>query len=892
VNWLGRLFHRSKQDAQLDSELRFHVEQQTADNIAAGMNPDEARRRALAQFGGLEYIKEETRDARGTQFLESLLQDIRFALRMLRKSPGFTTVAVLTLALGIGANTAMFSIIENVILQPLHFSAPNELVHIDSTKDGHPVGPSPFDMLDFEQSNHTFQSLAVYDIWRKNVSFTDTATEPEQMLVGLVPGAYFQVLDIKPVMGRLFTDAQNDPRKHYVAVISTTLWETRYADDPAILGRTIRINDEPYAIVAVIPDAIPAWMQGAIQVWTPFVFADSLGDLWTEAGRAGRGWYSLGRLKAGVSLQEAEADLASIAARLAETHPLDRGFGVKLEALSQTRIGDLRPTLFLLMGAVSLILLIACVNLANLLLARNSVRQRELAVRAALGAKRERLVRQLAVETSLLALLSGAVGFALAKIGVVLVTRIHPQDVPQLASVDLDWRVLAFALIVSLATSLLLGLVPAMAASRLDLVENLKSSSRSGAAGSAAQRMRNVLVVTEIAMSLVLIVGAGLLLQSIARLQHQTLGIQAPGHLLKGHFYLPPARYANPGIITRFSDQFAARVRDLPGVTDASITTIWPPTYDWPQMFEIPGQPVARIQDIPRAQFALSDAHFLRTMGIPLIRGRDFSESDSDTTLPVALINQELAHRYFPNEDPIGLRIHIGPPQFMNIPPGAGTNDSSDVTIVGIVGDFRNAGLASPPQPQIIVLYSQQPLVNYGFKDIVIHTASDPRAMIPAIAQQLHAMDQSLPLSEVQTISEVTEQNTGSLRFTTMLLGLFAAIGLALAAVGNYGVVSYVVAQRSQEFGIRTALGAQRHDVLRLVLSYGLRLALLGTAIGIVGTLALTRFLSSLLYGVRTTDPSTLVLGCLIMTSVALAACYIPARRAMKVDAIAVLRHE
>ena len=829
--------------------------------------------------------------------MRTLLQDLKYGLRMLAKSPGFAAVAILTLALGIGANTAIFSVIEHVMFGPLPFPGADRIVRVYSTQDGQRVGgdaggPSPMDMRDFAQVNHTFEDMLVYDTWRKNVSFTDGRGEPEQMIVGLVPGEYFDALGIQPIMGRLFTHDESYTGKHYVTVISTRIWKMRFANDPAILGRTILINDEPYTIIGVVPDVVPEWMDGRdVQIWTPLKFADALGDQWTEVGRSGRGSYSLGRMKPGVSLEQAQADLATIATALAAAHPVDKGIGVALEKLSDTRADNLRSMLMLLTGAVSLILLIACVNLANLLLARNRVRQRELAMRAALGAGRGRLVSQMLAETLVLGLLGGGAGLLLADAGVQALASLRPQDMPQLASLAIDWRVLLFTLFISLATALFFGLGPALTGSRLNLVEALKLGSGTVTAGSQAQRMRNVLVVTEMAMSLMLLVGAGLLVQSIVRLQHQALGVRQD-HLLTGHWYLPPVHYPNAGAIVRFSDQFADRVRALPGVTEATITTIWPPTYQWTQMFEIPGRPTLRLQDTPWAQCGFVDAHFLRTMGIPLLRGRDFSESDGATTAPVVLISQALVLQYFPKQNPLGVRIHIGPPAFMNIPPGAMITDSADVTIVGVIADFRNNGLAAPPEPQIVALYSQHPLVTYGFRDIVVRTAADPHSMVPVLARELHAMDANLPFAQAHTIEEAVERQTGSERFTTALLALFAAAGVALAAVGIYGVVSFLVAQRRRELAIRVAVGASASDVLWLVLKEGLRMAALGAGIGLVGALAAQRLIRGLLFGVSPADPLTLGAACVFLFAVVLVACWMPARRAARVDPLVALRYE
>jgi predicted permease len=425
----------------------------------------------------------------------------------------------------------------------------------------------------------------------------------------------------------------------------------------------------------------------------------------------------------------------------------------------------------------------------------------------------------------------------------------------------------------------------------VNVVDALKQGGRSGSAGPRSQRVRDALVVIEVAMSLMLLAGASLLVQSILRLERQSLGIRQD-HLMRAHFFLPPVRYPDPAAITRFSDEFGNRVRALPGVMGASVTTVYPPNNGWHQMLDIPGHPATRIQDVPTANFGLSDSHYLQTMGIPLLRGRDFAESDTATSLPVALITQELQRRYFPGEDPLGRRIHIGPPTFTGIPADSGILDSADVTIVGVMGDIRNSGLASPPEPAILVLYSQNPKVNYGFKDIVIRTSANPFAMAPEISRQLHALDAEMPLAQVQTMDELVERQTGSQRFATMLLMSFAALGLLLSAVGIYGVMAYLVRQRTQEIGIRVALGAQRADILRLVLGRGGRLAITGVGIGVIAALALSRLLTAELFGISASDPLTYAGVSAVLVIVALAACYFPARRAMRVDPLVALHYE
>jgi putative ABC transport system permease protein len=899
-DWLRRLRTRSwprrNREEEFKRELEAHLELETQEQQGSGVTPQEAHYAARRAFGNTTLVQEDVRGVWNAIWLERFTRDVKYAARSLRKSPGFAAVAVLTLALGIGANTAIFSAINALMLQPLPFSAADQLVRIYSIQNGmfntfaNPDGPSALDVRDFAQRSRSFQNMVAYDTWAKNVSFGESTGQPEQMAVGLVPAAYFEILDVRPIIGRFFSEDENQEGKNYVAAISAQLWRNRFDGDPSVLGRKIRINGEPYSIVAVMPDVIPTWVEPGrhSEIWTPFPYSP---DLWSERGRGERGYAVLARLKPGVSLEQAQADLSVIAAALAAEHPVDEGVGVAVKRLADSRVGALRPMLYLLMGAVSLILLIACVNLANLLLARNSTRQRELAVRAALGAGRGGLVRQLLAETLLLSLIGGAVGFACAEIGLRALARMRPENLPQLASVGIDCRVLTFTLLVSLVTSLLFGLAPAFMGTRLDLVDALKQGGRSGTPGRSSQRARSLLVITEMAMCLMLLVGASLLVRSIMRLQGQNLGIRQD-HLLRGRIYLPPVRYTNPGVRTRFCDDFATRVRALPGVMDATVTTVYPPINGWTQMLVIPGHPVTRIQDVPAAQFGVVDQHFLRTLGIPLIRGRDFAESDAATSPPAALISEEFKRRYFATEDPIGRKIHIGPPPLPQIAPEENITDDVDVTIIGVIGDFKNAGLALAPQPQITVLYSQHPLVNGGFKDILIRTAWEPHVVESEVRSQLHALDADMPLAEAQTIDELVERQTGGQRFTTDLLASFAVAGLALAIVGIYGVISFLVAQRNQELAVRMALGASHANVLWLVLKQGLRMAAIGAIIGLCAAFAAQKFTSGLLFGISPVDPLTFAAAPIFLLAVAAIACAIPGARVLRIDPAQALRQD
>jgi putative ABC transport system permease protein len=890
------VWRRRNRDADVERELEAHLELESEEQRDSGVPLEEARYAARRAFGNRTRVQEDVRETWSAIWLERFARDVQYAARSLRKSPGFAAVAILTLALGIGANTAIFSAIDALMLRPLPFTAAGQLVRIYSIQKGmfntfaNPDGPSALDVRDFAQRSHSFQSMVAYDTWAKNVSFGESAGQPEQTEVGLVPAAYFEILGIRPIIGRLFSEDENQEGKNYVAAISAQLWRNRFDGDPSVLGRTIRINGEPYTVVAVMPDVIPAWVEPGrhSEIWTPFPYSP---DMWAESGRGERGYAVLARLKPGVSLEQAQADLSVIAAALAVEHPVDEGIGVSVKRLADSRVGALRPILYLLMGAVSLILLIACVNLANLLLARNSARQRELAVRAALGAGRGGLVRQLLAETLLLSLIGGAVGFAGAEIGLSALARMHPENLPQLSSVGIDSRVLTFTLLVSLVTSLLFGLAPACMGTRLDLVDALKQGGRSGMSGRSSQRVRSMLVITEMAMCLMLLVGASLLIRSIIRLEGQNLGIRQD-HLLRGRIYLPPVRYTSPGARTRFCDDFGTSVRAVPGVIEATVTTVYPPNNGWTQMLVIPGHPVTRIQDVPSAQFGVADQHFLRTLGIPLIRGRDFADSDSATSPPVALISEEFKRRYFGTEDPIGRKVHIGPPQLPGIAVEENITDDVDVTIIGVIGDFKNAGLVRAPQPQITVLYSQHPLVNGGFKDVLIRTASDPYSVESEVRSQLRALDSDMPLAEVQTIDELVERSIGGQRFTTVLLASFAVAGLALAVVGIYGVVSFLVAQRKQEMAVRMALGASHGNVLWLVLKHGLKMAAIGAAIGLSGAWAAQKFTAGLLYGISPLDPLSFAGAPILLLAVAAIACAIPGAKVLRIDPAQALRQD
>jgi putative ABC transport system permease protein len=823
--------------------------------------------------------------------MNGLLLDFRCALRQLRKSPGFSVVAVLTLALGIGASTAMFGVINAVLLRPLPFPNPDRLIRILSTQGEMIRGPSPLDVRDFAAQSRTFEKFAVYDIWPKNVSTSSSSIEPEQMRVGLVPAEYFEVLGVKPLIGRLFKDEENRWGNQFEAILGHNFWRTRFHGDPFILGKSIRINDEPYTIIGVMPGEIPELFgdatQGKVELWSPFVpYVAASNTVWNESERGSRGWGAIGRLKPGVSIQEAGADLQRIAQNLSAQYPLDRGVGVILHPLQEEHVANLRPILLLLMGAVILILLIACSNVANLLLARNSSRTREIAVRVAMGADRSVLIRQFLSENLTLGLFGGIVGCALAWGGCVFIAHLHPEQLSQLAEVRLDLRVLVFGFVISVLSSLIFGTLPAWSSLKVNPSEAFKEGGRSNIAARGKQWLRHFFVAGELALAVMLLVGTGLLIQSLVRLQDQPLGFRAD-HLLRTHFFLPSVRYPNPGSITRFCDEYVTRVRQLPGVRDAVISAAYPFDDKWTENFTIVGRPVSLLEDTPSAAFDVTDSHYLHTLGIPLLRGRNFSDSDTETSLPVALVNQAFAALYFPTEDPVGKQIRMGSDPIL-----AASASSVPYTIVGVIGNSMNRGLALPPLPHITTLFRQTPDLNAGFKNLIVRTSLDPIQLAPPIRKQLHALDADLPFAEVSTMDQIRRRQSADRRYTTGLLALFAVFGVILAGIGVYGVVSYVVAQRTNEIGLRMALGAQRGDVLWMVVREGLGMAAIGAAIGLLGAWILRQTVAQLVFGISPADPATFCTAALLLIAFAVTATLVPARRAASTDPIAALRCE
>lgn len=824
--------------------------------------------------------------------MPALTPDFYHALRQLRRNPGFSIVAVLTLALGIGASTTMFAVLNAVLLRPLPFRNPDRLVRIFSTQNGAMTGPSPLDVRDFSAESRTFEKLAVCDSWRKNVSLGDSSVEPEQMEVGLVPAQYFEVLDVKPLLGRLFTDQENQWGNNFEVILSYEFWQARFHGTASVLGKTVRINDEPYTVIGVMPAGQIGptwWFEGGhsrVELWTPFVpYLRPNETVWAESQRDSRGWYTVGRLKPGVSLAEAHADLQRIAANLSGRYPMDRDVGVNLRPLQEDRIANLRPAILLLMGAVLLVLLIACSNVANLLLARNSGRSREIAVRIAIGAKRSALIRQFMAENLTLALLAGLLGCALAFCACTTMSRLHPAKLPQLADVKPDLPVLAFGFGIALLSSLFFGILPALSGLRISPAEAFKEGGRSNLASRHRQWLRHGFVAGEMALAVMLLVGTGLLTQSLLRLDQQQPGFRED-HVLRTHMFLPPVRYPNAASLTRFFDEYADRIRRLPGVQDATISAAYPPSDEWRQDFTLDGTVPGASESMPSAQFNVADSHYLRTLGIPLLRGRDFSDADRENTPPVVLISQAFAARYFPGENPLGRTIQLR----LNMGARSSRPDPVGVSIVGVTGDVMNRGPILPAEPQITALFRQTPEVNSAFKNLLVRTAVAPLQLAGPIREQLHSLDPNLPFAEVATMEQVMQQQTADRRYTAGLLGLFATLGVLLAGIGVYAVISYLVAQRTSEIGLRIALGAQQRNVLWMLMKQGMGTAAIGAAVGLIAACLLRQAVAGLVFGISPADPATFLAAAGLLIACAAAASYIPARRAAAVDPIVALR--
>ncbi|MGB7921785.1 MAG: ABC transporter permease [Pyrinomonadaceae bacterium] len=799
--------------------------------------------------------------------LGNLWQDLRYGLRMLAKKPGFTAVAITTMALGIGANTAIFSVINAVLLKPFPYPEAERLVTMRSNQ-------SLPDLEDAQAQSQSFEDAGGVVLQAQD--FTG-GSEPVQVQAGLSTAGIFHVLGASPIIGRVISPEEDRYGGERVVVLSHGFWQRQMGGDPNVVGRAIPLSGNNYTVVGVLPAGFDAPRESP-EVWVSLRVANPL------AAKA-RGVHFLRTywlLKPGVTLEQAQAEMATVDRWLEQQYPDEnKGRQTRLMSLQERVAGDARPALFVLFGAVGLVLLIACANFANLLLARAASREREIVIRAALGAGRARLIRQMLTESVLLALMGGAGGLVLAMWSIDLLQSLKPANLPRVASVQIDARVLVFTLAVSVLTGLVFGLVPALNSSRLDMNEALKEGGRSATAGSARHRFSSLLVVSELALALVLLVGAGLLIKGFWRLQQVEPGFN-PAHLLTMRVELPEARYREIPKQTQYRRQVLEEINSLPGVEAAMVSEI--PLVDdaLTHNFIIEGRPPMSPGDEPDLYTRSVGGHYFRTMNIPLRTGRDFTEQDKEDAPFVGIINESMVRQYFQNENPIGARFRWaraeGEPQW--------------ITIIGVAGDVKHFGLNEAEEPAVYTPYaqSQQPWKRWMY--LVVRSDAEPTALANMVKNKIWTVDNQIPITRVKTMTEVAAASVAGQRFNMLLLGIFAAVALMLAAVGIYGVISYTVTQRTHEIGIRMALGAQTRDVLKLILGQGLLLAVIGVVIGIAGAFALTRVMTSLLFNVSATDPATFASVALLLVCVALLASYIPARRAMKVDPMIALRDE
>jgi putative ABC transport system permease protein len=806
----------------------------------------------------------------------ALLQDLRYGIRTLAKNPGFTIVAVLTLALGIGANTAIFSVVDAVLLRPLPYPDPDRLFMVYQTLQQDPAqntGVSYPNYLDWTEQNQVFDSIAAA---RGNSLALSGQGEPTYIQTGSVTSNYFDVLRVRPLLGRNLRSSDDALDANPVAVMSETLWRARFGADPALVGRTVTLDQHPITVVGIVPayfhSSVPS---AATQLWVPLgqdgVFSDMRGR------RAGHYLAVLGRLKPGVTAARAQSEMTALEQRLAEQYPNEnKGWGVRIASLQADIAGNVRTALLVLWGAVGFVFLIACANVASLQLARAASRRKEIAIRVALGAGRQRLLRQFLTKSVLLSVIGGAVGLVLAFEALQGLIAWLPADLPRISEIHVDARVLAFGLVLSVVSGVIFGLAPAWHSTESRLAEALEGA-RGAGEGRTRHRARNIFVVAETALAIVLLVGAGLLIRSFARLQQVNVGFN-PAQLLTAQIGLPRAQYAKPEQWISFYKQTIERMNALPGAQEAAVAVPLPLSDSYINLaFAVEGRPPRTRSEAPTADFVAISPNYFHLMQVPLLRGREFSDADSESAPKVCVISSSLAQQLFPNESALGQRIVIGYPA------------DAAREIVGIVGDVKDSDLAARESAQVYVPFVQNP---FWAADIAVRAHGNPSALGGALREQIRAIDTALPVAYVLPMEEVIGSSIAQPRFRTTLLSLFGAAALLLAAIGIYGVLAYTVAQQTHEIGIRMALGANPGRVLRLVLARGLRLAGAGTAIGVLAALMLTQLLNSLLFGVNATDPVTFGAVAGLLLGVALLACYVPARRAMRVDPMAALRYE
>lgn len=871
----ANLFRQNKLDQELDAELRSHLEMLAEENLRKGMAPEDARRAARLRLGGPAQIQEEYRDQRSLPFLETLWQDARYALRMFAKKPGFTAIAVLTLALGIGPTAAIFSMVNAFLLRPLPFPNPDRLAMIwEKEQDGSAGNATYATFVDWRARNKSFENVALLRDWEPILELGD---EPERLVGTRVSNAYFSVLGVQPLLGRDFRPEDDSPSSPHVVILSHKLWQRRFGGNPGVVGKPIAFGLNSYTVVGVMPagfdDIVASNIRHQPEMWAPLAYDLSL----PWACRTCHHLAAIGRLRPGVSLAQASAEMNAIADGLFKEYPKDYSVaGVILTPLQEQIVGPVKSTLGVLLAAVGLVLLIACANVANLLLARSTDRQREIAIRTAMGASRKRIIRQLLTESGLLALSAGGLGLLLAFWTTTLVNSFAASSLPHLGPIHPDLRVLLFTLGISLSTGLLCGIAPAFHSSRLDLNRKLKDSVR-GTAGAPHRHTRDLLAMGELALALMLLIGAGLLMKSFTRLLQVQPGFE-PQNLLTMKLSVVGKKYTDDANVIRFLDEVLRRVKEIPGVTSAGLVNQIPLGGNKDMYgFHAEDHPLDNPEGAPSAERYSVTPDYLATMRIPLLRGRGFTPDDTATSPPVIVINQTTARKIWPNEDPLGKRVK------------SGGLDGPWRTVVGVVGDVRHYRLDEPPTMQSYFPNTQWP---DDMVVLAIRSSSSPEKLVAVVRQQISAVDKGQPLYEVAAMGELLFTTLAPRRLTMMLICIFAGLAAVIAAVGIYGVISYAVTQRTQEIGIRMALGAQPGAIVRMVVAEGLRITAAGIALGLAGAMALGRLIESMLFDVKPLDSVTFVGVTVLLGAVALLAAYIPARRTAGVDPITALRYE
>jgi putative ABC transport system permease protein len=854
-----------------DEEMRFHLERDIEQNIKNGMTPDDARYAALRSFGGVDQSKEECRSARGVGFLDNVVRDVSYSVRVLFKSYAFTIVVVLTLAVGIGANTAIFSFANGILLRPLPYPQPDRLAVLEETalkEGGISIGVSYPDFLDWREQNTVFEGIATH-FGTSRFAMTAGGT-PSEIRGSRVSYGLFEVLRVAPMLGRTFTVEEDRPEEDAVVILGYDLWQRSFGGNPNVIGQKIIISGRPRTIVGVMPRGFR--FPEVSELWVPLAVTTKIYT------RTDHGLEAIARLKDGVTIAQAQAEMTNIAARIQEQNPVtNEGLGLTVTSLRENLSGSYHDALLILLGVVGCVLLVACVNVANLMLTRATARQKEFALRAALGASRWRIMRQLLLESLLLAIAGGVLGFVLSIWALHLLLTAIPIDLPFWMNFSLDWRVLGFTLAIILLTGLIFGAMPALQTSRVDLNDTLKEGGR-GNSG-VRSRARSLLVVSEIAMSLILLVGAGLMIQSFLRLRRVNIGLNTK-NVLTATLVLPRAKYARDDQRTAFFKQLVERMRNLPGVEAASATGTLPlGGTTWGRSLTVEGYPVLSVGQMPSIQYTVVMPGYFRTMGITLLAGRDFNDADTKDSQNITIIDERLARQYWPNESPLGKRIRFGPPE----------DNEPWHTIVGVVSAVRHQRVQEETKPSVYLPHQK---IAISGMSLVARTSANPHDFISAVRREVAQLDPDLPVSAVATMEEVVAESIWQPRLYVILFAVFAGGALLLALIGIYGVMALLVQTQTHEIGVRMALGATARDVFKLIVGRGMKLTVVGVLIGVGGAIALTRLMHSLLFNTSATDPFTFILISLLLSVAAFLACYIPARRAAKVDPLVALRYE